>query len=198
MTYKEKASYGSSPPCTHKNEYFSFDICQMRSTQETDKRLSADWCNYWQTFVKRLSRLSVSCVVVIWSRLSVVASITTGWRKLIGSSKLQIIFHRRATKYRSLLREMTHKDKGAYESSPPCNMRHHTHNMRHHTHNMRVTLHMTWESYDFRAQHDLRHHTHDMRVTSQTHWSWWAVILGPGIYLLQKVCLFVNVFGKQT
>jgi len=169
----------------------------------------------------------------------------TGWWRLIGSSKLQIIFHRRATKYRSLLREMTHKDKGAYESSPPCNMRHHTHNMRHHTHNMRVTLqmtweshdiraqhdlrhhthymrhhthdlrhhthnmrhhthnmrvtlHMTWESYDFRAQHDLRHHTHDMRVTSQTHWSWWAVILGPGIFLLEKVCLCVNVFEKQT
>jgi len=45
----------------------------------------------------------------------------TGWRRLIGSPKLQIIFHKRATKYRSLLRKMTHKDKGAYESSPPCN-----------------------------------------------------------------------------
>ena len=44
----------------------------------------------------------------------------TGWRRLIGSPKLQIIFHKRATKYRSLLRKMTHKDKGSYESSPPC------------------------------------------------------------------------------
>ena len=57
----------------------------------------------------------------------------TGWRKLIGSPKLQIIFHKRATKYRSLLRkmtynhkgsyessQMTYKDKGSYESSPPC------------------------------------------------------------------------------
>ena len=34
--------------------------------------------------------------------------------------KLQIIFHKRATKYRSLLRKMTYKDKGSYESSPPC------------------------------------------------------------------------------
>jgi len=33
---------------------------------------------------------------------------------------LQIIFHKRATKYRSLLRKMTYKDKGSYESSPPC------------------------------------------------------------------------------
>jgi len=34
--------------------------------------------------------------------------------------KLQSIFHKRATKYRSLLRKMTYKDKGSYESSPHC------------------------------------------------------------------------------
>ena len=44
----------------------------------------------------------------------------TGWRRLIGSPKLQIIFLKRATKYRSLLRKLTYKDKGSYESSPPC------------------------------------------------------------------------------
>jgi len=44
----------------------------------------------------------------------------TGWRRLIGSPKLQIIFHKRATKYRSLLRKMTYEDKASYESSPPC------------------------------------------------------------------------------
>jgi len=44
---------------------------------------------------------------------------STGCRRLIGSPKLQIIFHKRATKYRSLLRKMTYKDKGSYESSPP-------------------------------------------------------------------------------
>jgi len=44
----------------------------------------------------------------------------TGWRRLIGSSKLQIIFHKRAIRYRSLLRKMIYKDKGSYESSPPC------------------------------------------------------------------------------
>jgi len=43
----------------------------------------------------------------------------TGWRRLIGSPKLQIIFHKRATKYRSLLLKMTYKDKGSYASSPP-------------------------------------------------------------------------------
>ena len=44
----------------------------------------------------------------------------TGWRRPIGSPKLQIIFHKRATKYRSLLRKMTYKIKGFYDSSPPC------------------------------------------------------------------------------
>jgi len=46
----------------------------------------------------------------------------TGWRRLIGSRKVQIIFHKRATKYTSLLRKMTYKDKGSYESCPPCNL----------------------------------------------------------------------------
>ena len=56
----------------------------------------------------------------------------TGRRRLIGSPKLQIIFHKRATKYRSLLRKMTYKDKGSCESSPPCS---HTHTQTHiHTH----------------------------------------------------------------
>jgi len=50
--------------------------------------------------------------------LPLVASVE--WRRLIGSFKLQIISHKRATKYRSLLREMTDKDKRSYESSPPC------------------------------------------------------------------------------
>ena len=46
--------------------------------------------------------------------------LATGWRRLIGSLKLQIIFHKRATKHRSLLRKMPYTDKGSYESSPPC------------------------------------------------------------------------------
>jgi len=45
---------------------------------------------------------------------------STGWRRLIGSPKLQIIFHKRATKYKSLLQKMTYKDMGSYESSTPC------------------------------------------------------------------------------
>ena len=43
----------------------------------------------------------------------------TGWRRLIGCLKLQIIFHKRATSHRALLRKMTYKDKACYASSPP-------------------------------------------------------------------------------
>jgi len=34
--------------------------------------------------------------------------------KTIGCLKLQVIFHKRATNYRALLREMTYKDKACY------------------------------------------------------------------------------------
>ena len=45
---------------------------------------------------------------------------STGWRRLIGCLKLQIIFCKRATNYRALLRKMTYEDKPSYASSPPC------------------------------------------------------------------------------
>ena len=44
----------------------------------------------------------------------------TTWRRLIGCLKLQVIFCKRATNYRALVRKMTYKDKPSYASSPPC------------------------------------------------------------------------------
>jgi len=44
----------------------------------------------------------------------------TGWRRPIGCLKLQVIYRKRATNYRALLRKTTHKDKASYGSSPPC------------------------------------------------------------------------------
>ena len=35
-------------------------------------------------------------------------TLNTGWRRLIGSPKLQIIFHKRATKYRSHFPQKSH------------------------------------------------------------------------------------------
>jgi len=66
--------------------------------------------------------LSILCLHIEMSLYTLTqdAFMYTGWQRLIGSPKSQIIFHKRATKHRSLLRKMTYKDKGSYESSPPC------------------------------------------------------------------------------
>jgi len=50
----------------------------------------------------------------------VTAQCCTGWPRPIGCLKLQVIFRKRATKYRSLLRKMTCKDEASYGSWPPC------------------------------------------------------------------------------
>ena len=63
--------------------------------------------------------VSLSYTLSLRKCLTLLQSLSTGWRRFIGSPKLQIIFHERATKFRSLLRKMTYKDKGSYESSPP-------------------------------------------------------------------------------
>jgi len=39
--------------------------------------------------------------------------IATGWRRLIGCLKLQVIFRKRATNYRALLWKMTYEDKAS-------------------------------------------------------------------------------------
>ena len=49
-----------------------------------------------------------------WSQLD------TGWRRLIRCLKLQVIFCKRATKCRVLLRKMTYEDKASYDLKPPC------------------------------------------------------------------------------
>ena len=44
----------------------------------------------------------------------------TGWRRLIGYLKLQVVFRKKATNFRALLKKMPHKDKASYGSSLPC------------------------------------------------------------------------------
>ena len=46
----------------------------------------------------------------------------TGWRRLIGYLKSQVIFRKRATNYRALLRKMTYEDKASYDSTPPSTL----------------------------------------------------------------------------
>jgi len=45
---------------------------------------------------------------------------STGWRRPIGCLKLKVIFCKRATNYRALLRKMICKDQASYVSSPSC------------------------------------------------------------------------------
>jgi len=45
---------------------------------------------------------------------------STGWRRPMGCLKLLVIFCKRATSYRALLRKMTYKDKAFHASTPPC------------------------------------------------------------------------------
>jgi len=47
-------------------------------------------------------------------------STVTGWRRLLGCLKLQVISRKRATNYRALFRKMTYEDKASYDSTPPC------------------------------------------------------------------------------
>ena len=42
---------------------------------------------------------------------------STGWRRPIGCLKLQVMFRKRATNLRALLRKMTCKDKASYDVS---------------------------------------------------------------------------------
>ena len=44
----------------------------------------------------------------------------TGWRGVIGCLNLHVIFRKRATNYRAVLRETTYEDQAHYDSTPPC------------------------------------------------------------------------------
>ena len=72
-----------------------------------------------RSYVPRDSFICVTWLILSYSS-TLHSDLATGSRRLIGSPKLQIIFHKRAIKYRSPLRKMTYKDKGSYESWPPC------------------------------------------------------------------------------
>jgi len=76
----------------------------------------------------RFMNWCVCAVCVCVSRVGVCACVKchivntydTGWQRPTGCLNLQVIFGKRATNYRALLRKMTYKDKASYASSPPC------------------------------------------------------------------------------
>jgi len=89
-------------PMFVQDPYFRRDLSAAKFTSNTHEIMPHDALSFRKIFI------------------TVSTKDATGRRRLIGSSKLQIIFHKRATEYRSLLRKMTYRDKGSYESSPPC------------------------------------------------------------------------------
>jgi len=100
---------------THTFKYMYMNICIHTRTRARNP-LPDDWAVHTHTHLYK----SVYIYIYTHTYTCKYANICTGWRRLIGSPKLEIIFHKRATKYRSLLQKMTYKDKGSYESSPPC------------------------------------------------------------------------------
>ena len=89
-------------------------VCRRESWVST-----ATYCNTQHCAATHLNTIEHT-LVLTGAQLQSFRDCGTGWRRLIASPKLQIIFLIRATKYRLLLRKMTCKDKGSYESSPPC------------------------------------------------------------------------------
>ena len=107
------------------------DLCQIPGLLSSAENVLLG-CQSWDVSNSSFTPRSLHSIQVCGSVLQYIAVCcsalqsvaeccwVTGWQRLIGSPKLQIIFHKRATKYRSLLRKMTYKDKGSYESWPPC------------------------------------------------------------------------------
>ena len=116
--------------------------------------------------------------------------VDTGWRWFIGCLKLKVSFCKRATNYRTLLREMTYKDKASYGSSPLCTHKyiyrcactctHHAYCCPH-MYNMNITIHSSviWiHIYIY-----VYMHTYLSRISLSTHvWHEYNVIHWRKLY----------------
>ena len=95
-------------------------ITQCNTTALICRVCTRSHCKRYVHVMKKNKLKKISNIFFFDLEIQGISQWSTGWRRLIGSPKLQIIFHKRATKYMSLLWKMTYKDKGSYESSPPC------------------------------------------------------------------------------
>jgi len=93
----------------------------------------------------------------------------TGWRRLIGCLKLQVIFRKSASNYRALLRKMTYEDKASCDSTPLC-------------------IYLTWLLYMWRDSYicDMTRTYVMMRVWLTRHacGSWWPDKVDHGEHLI--------------
>jgi len=86
-------------------------------------------CNMTDSFIQVIELVVSACGVALVSACgealktslhTFLRAYCTGWRRRIGCLKLQVIFRKRATKYRALLHKIICKDKAFYDSTPPC------------------------------------------------------------------------------
>jgi len=78
----------------------------------------------WRSANRSLISMKSQCIRATWldDIISLVLIMTslTGWRRPTGCPQWQVIFRKRATKHRALLRKMTCTDKASYDATPPC------------------------------------------------------------------------------
>jgi len=118
---------------THTKTHTKCNLTLAMRCDEPTEHSSVQWEQEWERVRKEREKKRENGVSEMWQAipkynrtLSQYREIyhnienSTRWRRLVGSPKLQIIFHKRATKYRSLLRKMTFQHKGSY----PMSLRH--------------------------------------------------------------------------
>ena len=97
------------------NDFDSFNIRLLLSSSaicvwhdQYEYQMSPNTSITWVS-IRVLNKSQYESLSCNWFETRIDSALTaTGWSRLIGSPKLQIIFHKRATTYRSLLRKMTH------------------------------------------------------------------------------------------
>ena len=99
-------------------------VCAFLSLEYVHRRLQCTCCTYVYVWCTDICQWYMACTGVHIQDVRVEGLCFrgqgTGWRRPIRCLKLQVIFYKRATNYRALLRKMTHKDQAFYGSSPPC------------------------------------------------------------------------------
>ena len=95
------------------NIYISYTYINKNADTDTDTSIDAV-CDTGTDIYTELERSQAS------TQRTTLREVYTGWRRRIGCLKLQVIFCKRATNYRALVRKMTNNDMASYASSPPC------------------------------------------------------------------------------
>jgi len=107
--------------CSWRGDKFARDLrIRMKVDRTSAPKDTATHCSTLQHTAAHygaLQRTAALCITVQYCDM-----FTTTYQRMRVNVSFIRNFRKRAIKYRSLLRKMTCKDKGSYESSPPCNV----------------------------------------------------------------------------